>query len=41
MKGGTKMKRRKGSIKMKKEMPKKRGGIAGVEVGIGSIGVEV
>lgn len=40
-KGGTKMKKMKGSIEMRKEIPRKRGGTVGVEVGIGNIEVEV
>lgn len=35
------MKKMKGSIGMRKEIPRKSGDIAGVEVGIGNIGVEV
>lgn len=38
---GTKMKKTKGSIGMRKEIPRKRGDTAGVEVGIESVGVEV
>lgn len=36
-----KMKKMKGNIGMRKEMPKRRGDTAGVEVGIESVGVEV